>query len=76
MAMNDGQPLWTRTDFLLADAIDAANQTTWVVANKDVPMRNRAPFPEPYPRPGLEPVKRKTITAADLEAFRRRTSKG
>jgi len=76
MAMNKGEPLWTRTDFLLADAIDATNVTAWQVMVKDVPQRNRPPFPEPYPRPGLEAKKPKVITGAALEAFRKRTSKG
>lgn len=72
IAMNKREPLWTRTDFLLADVVDATNANTWMVQNKDVPERNRAPFPEPYPRPGYEPPKK--ISAAALESFRKRTA--
>ncbi len=75
-AVNKGEPLWTRTDYILADLIDASNGVQWTVAHKDVPRRNWQPFPKPYPRPGMESAQRrgkKTITAADLLAFRERT---
>lgn len=77
MAMNESQPLWSRTDFILADLVDAANATAWVTANKDVERRNQSKFPEPYPRPGMEKAgkKKANITAADLLAFRERTRK-
>lgn len=75
MAMNKGQPLWTRTDFILADLIDASNGVAWCVANKDVPSKSQSKFPKPYPRPGMDEVKAK-ITAADLLAFRERTRRG
>lgn len=70
-ALNDGKPPWRITDFVLADLVDATNNTTWVIANKDVEKHNRGAYPAPYPRPGLEAKKR--ITAADLESFRKRT---
>lgn len=72
-ALNEGEPLWTRTDFILADLVDATNGVQWTVANKDVERRNRQQLPEPYPRPGLKRRKRKEITAAELLAFRERT---
>ncbi len=72
--MNEGQPLWSRTDFILADLVDAANAMTWVTANRELARHERQPYPEPYPRPGLKP--KKTITAADLVAFRERTKRG
>jgi hypothetical protein len=74
MALNESQPLWSRTDFILADLIDATNTTSWLVANKDVEKRKRAAFPDPYPRPGVESKKsKKQISEADLIAFRERT---
>ena len=72
-ALNKGEPLWTRTDFILADLVDATNGVQWTVANKDLERRNRQQLPEPYPRPGVERRKGKEITAADLVAFRERT---
>ncbi|MFJ9961078.1 hypothetical protein [Streptomyces avermitilis] len=72
MAMNEGQPLWSRTDYLIADLIDATNTCTWMVQNKDIPRRNQSKFPDPYPRPGDAPKKK--ISAAALESFRQRTA--
>lgn len=71
-AMN-GEPLWSRTDFILADLVDSTNSVQWTIANKDQERRNRQPTPEPYPRPGLKKSTKKEITAADLLAFRERT---
>lgn len=77
MAMNESQPLWTRTDFLIADLIDTTNSVAWVTANKDVPRKDQGKFPDPYPRPGMEKAAGKAkISAADLLAFRERTKKG
>lgn len=73
MAMNERQPLWSRTDFILADLVDATNSVAWVSANKDVERRNQSKFPDPYPRPGADKGHKATITAADLLAFRERT---
>lgn len=74
MAMNEGEPLWGRTDHILADLVDAMNSNTWVLANHEAAKKDRSPFPEPYPRPGMvAPSKKREITAADLLAFRERT---
>lgn len=73
MAMNKDQPLWGRTDFILADLIDATNATSWYVTNKDVPKKNQSKFPEPYPRPGLAKAGESKVTAEQLLAHRKRT---
>lgn len=74
MAMNDGQPLWTHTHWLLADLIDATNGVAWQVQNKDVPRQYQVKPPKPYPRPGSEAASSKAkISAAELLAFRERT---
>lgn len=78
MAMNDREPLWSRTDFILADLVDATNSVAWISANKDVERRRQSSFPEPYPRPGTKKAGAKRtakISAADLLAFRERTRK-
>lgn len=72
-AMNKGEPLWTRHDFLLADVFDATQGVAWAVANKDVGRKDQSKYPEPYPRPGGAEPKKAKITAADLLAFRERT---
>jgi hypothetical protein len=72
-AINKGKPLWTTTDFLIADLIDSTQYTTWVVANKDVKRQDQSKPPKPYPRPGMDGPKKATITAAALMAFRERT---
>ncbi|MFD5308182.1 hypothetical protein [Streptomyces ardesiacus] len=74
IAMNGKEPLWSRTDYILADLIDSNNAVAWLVANQDVPATRKSTFPDPYPRPGDQPRKRE-ITAADLKAFRERTTK-
>jgi hypothetical protein len=75
IAMNGQEPLWSRTDYILADLIDSNNGVAWLVANRDVPKRNQSSYPESYPRPGAETKPKKSITAADLKAFRERTNK-
>ena len=75
MAMNEREPLWSRTDHILADLIDVTNYNTWALVNKDHEPRNRSKLPEPYERPGMaksEPV----ITADKLRDFARRTQGG
>lgn len=72
-AINKGKPLWTTTDFILADLYDAVEANTWVVANKDVPRHSQSKPPKPYPRPGMDEPKKATISAAALLAFRERT---
>jgi hypothetical protein len=78
MAMNDREPLWSRTDYILADVFDAVQGTNWIIANKDVEKEhNRSKHPTPYPRPGgAAQSTKKEITAADLAAFRERTKRG
>lgn len=78
MAMNERQPLWSRTDFILADLIDATNSVAWITANKEVPKRNQSKFPEPYSRPGMEKAgahRTAKISADALLSFRERTRK-
>ncbi|WP_333731762.1 hypothetical protein [Streptomyces sp. IBSBF 3010] len=75
-AINDGKPLWSTTDYLLADLIDVSQNTTWVMANKDVPRHDQSKPPKPYPRPGMDQPKKANITAAALMAFRERTKGG
>lgn len=75
MAMNDRQPLWSRTDFILADLIDATNAVAWLTANHDVARAQRSKYPDPYPRPGDKP-KGYAVTAEKLLAFRERTRRG
>lgn len=75
MAMNNREPLWARTDYILADLWDALSYNTavtvGVAAGKEPKNVAR------YPRPGDEPTSTtKTITAADLVAFRERTQRG
>ncbi|AKY02162.1 tail assembly chaperone [Streptomyces phage SF1] len=74
IAMNGKEPLWSRTDYILADLIDSNNGVAWLVANQEVPVWKRGKYPDPYPRPGME-SRKKEITLADLEAFRERTTK-
>lgn len=78
MAMNERQPLWSRTDFILADLVDAMNSVAWIMANREVPKAKQSKFPAPYPRPGADKASGKrgsTISADDLLAFRERTRK-
>lgn len=76
-AMSGGEPPWGRTDYLLADLIDAVNAGTWVAANLQVERNKRQPFPDPYPRPSAETEKAKpVVTAEALLAHRERTRKG
>ena len=75
-AINKGKPLWTTTDYILADLFDAVNHTTLAVANKDVPRHEQAKPMKPYPRPGSDEPKKATVTAAALLAFRERTKRG
>lgn len=72
-AINKGKPLWSTTDFLLADLIDATQNNTWAVANKDIAKKDQSKPPKPYPRPGMDEPKKARITAAALMAFRERT---
>ncbi|MFE3409449.1 hypothetical protein ACFXMT_14265 [Streptomyces mirabilis] len=72
-AINKGKPLWSTTDFLLADLIDCVQYNTFAVANKDVPKKDQSKPPTPYPRPGMDEPKKAKITAAALKAFRERT---
>lgn len=47
LALGDGQPPWTATDYLLADVYDALAAGNW--------QRSGGPkqkYPKPYPRPG------------------------
>lgn len=74
-AINKG-PVWTNTDYLLADLVDATQHTTWVIANREVARHERSKPPEPYPRPGMDRPKKATITASALIAFRERTKGG
>ncbi|MET9425649.1 hypothetical protein ABZY06_33935 [Streptomyces sp. NPDC006540] len=74
MAMNNREPLWSRTDHMIADLIDSTTALRWLIANKDVPENRRRPFPDPYPRPGDKP-KKHVVTAEALAAFRERTRK-
>ncbi|MGW6920850.1 hypothetical protein ACWGA9_06135 [Streptomyces sp. NPDC054950] len=74
-AINDGKPLWTTTDYVLADVYDACQMTAWAVANKDVPRHDQSKPPKPYPRPGMDGPKKAKITAAALLAFRDRTQR-
>jgi hypothetical protein len=76
MAMNERQPLWSRTDFILADLVDATNSVAWIAANKEVPKARQTKFPEPYSRPGMAKAgaaRTAKIDATDLLAFRERT---
>lgn len=75
VALNDGKPLWSLTNYQLADQYDAQQTTTWAVANKDVAPKNRTKAPEPYPRPGAGEKTTRKITAAALLAHRERTSR-
>lgn len=70
MSIN-GEPLWGRTDYILADLIDATNGHAWLTANSGVELHRQSKFPESYPRPSA--VEKKTITADDLMRFRART---
>ncbi|MFE9335275.1 hypothetical protein [Streptomyces sp. NPDC007063] len=70
-ALNDGEPVWSHTDYILADLVDAEHNTALQVVNKDVPQNKRARAPESYPRPGDEPKKKKISAAALLEHKRR-----
>lgn len=72
MALNGSEPLWARTDFILADLWDAMNWNTAVTIG--VAAGKEPAQPTPYPRPGDKP--KHTITAADLVAHRERTSRG
>ncbi|WP_052844994.1 hypothetical protein [Streptomyces sp. NRRL S-31] len=72
-AINQGKPLWSTTDYLLADLIDVTQYNTWAVANKDVPRMDQSKPPQPYPRPGMNEPKKAKITAAALLDFRERT---
>lgn len=75
MAMNDGEPLWTRTDFILADVWDAIAYNTAVTVG--VAAGKEPKDVATYPRPGGKPKSSKhTITAADLVAFQERTQRG
>lgn len=73
--MAKGKPVPTMTDILLADIFDATQQTTYAVANKNVPREQQSREPKPYPRPWVEPRTSK-ITAAALIAHRERTKRG
>ncbi|WP_328546789.1 hypothetical protein [Streptomyces platensis] len=75
-AINKGRPLWSTTDYLLADLVDSTMHTTWAIANKDVPRHEQSKPPRPYPRPGADDPKKAKITAAALLAFRERTRRG
>lgn len=74
MAMNGREPLWTRTDYILADLWDAMNWNTAVTVG--VAAGKEPKQPTPYPRPGDKSTPKHTITAADLVAFRERTQRG
>lgn len=73
MALNDREPLWTRTDYILADLVDATQAVAWCVSNRDVPKTKQGKFPQPYPRPGMEVRTKKSVTADMLLAHRERT---
>ena len=45
--LNDGEPLWTVTDYLLAAAVDQLAAANWQRQGK-----KSAPKPKPIPRPG------------------------
>lgn len=48
---NDGQPVWTITDYLLAAVVDALQAANWQRSGK-----KNAPKPKPVPRPGQAPA--------------------
>lgn len=73
MAMNKSEPLWSRTDFILADLVDATNSVGWIAGNKDVPRKDHSKYPEPYPRPGMAKAGEAKVSAAALLAHRERT---
>lgn len=73
-AINRNEPLWSRTDFILADLVDAAQYTSWCVANKNVARKDQSELPKMYPRPGDDSGPKKALITADaLLAFRERT---
>lgn len=74
IALNGRDPLWTRTDHVLADLVDSVNSVAWITANHDRKRSEQTKFPEPYPRPGLVTTKHE-VTAAALLAFRERTAR-
>lgn len=74
--MNGRAPLWSTTDYLLADVYDGVNAVAWLTANKDVPKNKQSEQPKPYPRPGVESRPKKTITGAALLEHAKRTRKG
>lgn len=73
-ALNDGTPPWETEHYMIADLYDAVMHNAWLVANRGAEAKDQGPRPEPYPRPGGKPAEDKQkVSAADLEAFKRRT---
>lgn len=62
-----GDQPWSQTDLLLAAIVDTLRQIDWhyVSANSKTPPR----APEPLPRPGVRPPKRKKLTVAQYKAL-------
>ena len=68
--MNNREPLWTRTDHILADLFDAVQWNTYVT--QAAASGKPGTEPKPYPRPNA-PTKQPAITADALIDFQRRT---
>lgn len=43
---------WSREAWVMADAVDAVNELTWLTAA--IHSKSAPPRPKPYPRPGVE----------------------
>lgn len=71
-AQNSRRPLWTTTDYLLADVYDAVRWLNWTIIAQQ--SKRRPDIPVPYPRPG-EGTRKTEITTADLLDFAERTRK-
>lgn len=63
---------YTITDHLILEMIDLLVGANWQRANQGRKKSEQTPPPEPARRPGTKEASKRTITAADLEDWRRR----
>jgi hypothetical protein len=63
---------YTITDHLILEVIDLLVGANWQRANQGRKKSDQTPPPKPARRPGITEPSKRTITAADLAAWRRR----
>lgn len=76
MGRATGSEGFTITDHLLLTVIDQLAGANWQRANSGLPRSKQSKPPAPMRRPGDVVENKRTVTAAQLAAFKRRIERG